>query len=1092
MSFRRTRTTSKTTGRRRHPARHVSPAKAPHSRRPGLEALERRRLLSVSPAASSGVLTAFASSALAFEPNVGQTDAQVRYLSRGDGYALFLTDTDAVLRLGHAAPSSSAAGANQTSGADSVVDIGLVGANLQPQITPLSPLPSVTNYIGSDAARTHAHLANYSRVAYHDVYPGVDLVYYGTQGQLEYDFVVAAGADPNAIALNVQGADGLKLDDQGNLVIHTSGGDVVEHAPVVYQAINCQRQSIDGHYVLSAPSDSPAGTYQVRFQVGAYDHSQPLTIDPVLTYSTYFGGSQLDAGSGIAVDGKGNVYVTGYTESSDLPKINGAGYQKTFNSPGGQSEDAFVLKLDPTGQPVYFTYLGGNEDDSHAHPLDPGSTITVGYIFTSVRGDSIAVDSQGRATVVGDVEQNPGANLSTGNGYQPFPVTGNALQPNAAQGQNGFLTRLTPDGSNLDYSTFINAASVGANSPYNVQIASAVASGPADAVYATGYVALFTSDGTEVSSRTFLVVINGDGSSRFATSYGGDASTHGFGVAVDTAGNGYITGSTNSSNFATTTPTGVASLGGFDAFVLKVNPNPAVTSPVYAARIGGSRDDVGLGIAVDKGGAAYVTGYTASANFPAVNAFQSNQDEATDPAVGFKGTTDAFVTKLDPSGTKIVYSTYLGGSLDEHGNAIAVDPAGDAVVAGNTDSRDFPLVRPLHIPGGYGDTYGGGQNDAFVAEFDPSGGNLLFSTYLGGGNHVFNGQSFTTDAGNDVAQAIALDSLGDIYVTGTTGSSDFPTAGNPLQLLFGGGGYDGFIARLAPPLTVVAQGFSAQRNVPFSNLVANFVSPEANGSPTDFSATIDWGDGTSSPADGNAIAVTFQTASRTGIIQGNHTYTKVGAFPVTVVVTDTRNGQTARAAVNVSQTSSDASSPTIAVDPIAVDPTKPNPLFMASAGAAAGLFTATSDDGGQTWMPVDPVDQQIADGNDKLRPAFGFPQAVFDGFGNLFLSYIGADQASVVVALSQDGGHTFTPLFNGPITGATPGTLALGVPKLSTGPTDAQGNRETWLAFKDKVKDVIDAKEFMATPAGQITVVPFAGASFLTLPSSSGTRDDVS
>jgi hypothetical protein len=1064
----------------------------PHSLRPALEALEGRRLLSAVPASSNVALTAFAASSLAFEPNVGQTDPSVQYLARGEGYALFLTDTDAVLRLSPSAPAASGAStpASQATAANAVVDIGLVGANPQPQITPLDPLTSVTNYIGSDPAQSHAHVANYARVSYNGVYPGINLVYYGTQGQLEYDFVVAPGADPNAIALNVNGADNVTLDGQGNLVIHTAAGNVTEHAPVVYQEINGVRQAIDGHYVLSSPGNSTTGAYQVRFQVGAYDHSVPLTIDPILDYSTYFGGSLYDQALGIAVDNKGNVYVTGETDSSNLPPVivSGPSYQPVFQQGIFDSYDAFVLKLDPTGKPIYFTYLGGNEDDSNAHPLDPGSTITVGAIQTSVDGNSIAVDSQGRATVVGQVWQSPGADPNSTNPYRPFPVTANALQTNAIVGANGFLTRLLPDGSNYDYSTFINAASVGAFQSDNYGQATSVAVGPGDSVYATGYLGVFTpSSATNVSA--FLVAIGGDGSKKLAINYPGDGDNYGNGIAVDTTGNAYIVGDTSSLDFATTSPVNGETTGGAnDAFILKVSPDPAVTSALYAVRIGGSKEDNAYSVAVDSAGDAYITGNTSSPDFPTVNAFQSKLANATDPTTGSTGTFDAFVTKLDPTGTKIIYSTYLGGDLDDGGNAIAVDSAGHAFVAGLTGSPNFPLVNPLRIPNGYGNTYGGGQYDAFVAEFDPSGQSLLYSTYLGGGNHV--NVELSPYVGTDVARGIALDPLGNVYVTGYTGSIDFPTAGSPVQSTYGGGDFDGFIAKLAQPLTVVAQSFTAQHNVPFSGVpVALFYSPEANRSPTDFSVTIDWGDGTVSPADGNVPTIVAGQNPGGFIVQGNHTYTKLGAFPVTVTVTDNVSGQTAQAAVNVTQISSDASSPTIAVDP-----TNPNYQFVAAAGAA-GLFAETSNDAGVTWIPVDHIDQRIADGNDTpaLPKAFGFPQALFDGFGNLFLAYIGADENSnpnsVVVLLSQDHGRTFSVLLNAPFSGG------LGMPELSTGPIDANGNRETWLVFHQKVNNVIDATEFTATPwtkaPGTVTQNTFPGG-YLTIPNSSGARDDTS
>jgi hypothetical protein len=310
---------------------------------------------------------------MSFELNEGQTDPQVAFLSRGSGYALFLTPTESVLSLQAAtpaaagaaavgaapdsapgvqepAPASPAAAAEQ-SAPSSVLSMQLVGANAAPQVVGLDQLPGTSNYfIGNDPTEWHTNVPNFAQVEEKSVYPGVDLVYYGNQQQLEYDFTVAPGADPGVIRMAFTGAESATLDDQGNLVLQTVGGPVEEHAPVLYQDSGGVRQSVSGRYVLE-------GDGQVSFAVGSYDPSQPLVIDPILSYSTYLGGSgQYDEGFGIAVDGSGNAYVTGQTGSTNFPTANPL--QAIF---GGGSSDAFMAKLNPAGSAlVYSTYLGAS------------------------------------------------------------------------------------------------------------------------------------------------------------------------------------------------------------------------------------------------------------------------------------------------------------------------------------------------------------------------------------------------------------------------------------------------------------------------------------------------------------------------------------------------------------------------------------------------------------------------------------------------------------------------------------------------------------------------------------------------------------
>jgi len=277
-------------------------------------------------AGNQQLLQAYGQLPISFEVNAGQTNAQVQYLAHGSGYALFLKSTGAVLSLQQstaAAPNAVGAGVSTPLAAPASVTgvalaMNLVGANPDASVAGQDQLPGTSNYfIGSDPSQWHTNVANYGQVAYQGVYPGVNLVYYGNQQQLEYDFVVAPGADPTPIRFAIQGADSISLDSQGNLVLSTVSGNVLEHAPVVYQDVGDTRQGVAGQFVL-------LGHDEVGFLVGAYDASLPLTIDPVLSYSTYLGGNGSDGGSGIAVDGSGNAYVTGYTISTDFPTTPGA------------------------------------------------------------------------------------------------------------------------------------------------------------------------------------------------------------------------------------------------------------------------------------------------------------------------------------------------------------------------------------------------------------------------------------------------------------------------------------------------------------------------------------------------------------------------------------------------------------------------------------------------------------------------------------------------------------------------------------------------------------------------------------------------
>ena len=471
---------------------------------------------------------------LSFEANQGQTDGQVNFLSRGNGYTLFLTPTTAVLslkkpveveNLEEAMTSQTNVLSEETKPAvHAVLRMQLLGANPASQSAGLDELPSRSNYyIGNDPQQWKTGVPQYARVQYKDVYPGVDLIYYGTnQRRLEYDFIISPGTDPGVIRLGFKGAEEIRLDDGGNLVLHAEGGKVVQHAPIIYQEIDGVRREISGRYVLINPNISPLVQETaisdlhpqtpdfsvVGFQVETYDTGKPLVIDPVLIYSTFLGGSGFDRGLGIAVDASGSAYVTGLTGSSDFPTEN------PFQVASGGDFDVFIAKLNPSGSGLlYATYLGGSSTD-HGH--------------------GIAVDVSGSAYVTGFTQSND------------FPLE-NPFQPSfGAGGEDTFITKLNASGSALIYSTYLggNGGEVG----YSIAVD---ASGNA---YLTGQTK--SSNFPTMSPLQpisggfidlFVTKINPSGSALVYSTYlGGNNFDRGQGIAVDASGSAYVTGLTQS------------------------------------------------------------------------------------------------------------------------------------------------------------------------------------------------------------------------------------------------------------------------------------------------------------------------------------------------------------------------------------------------------------------------------------------------------------------------------------------------------------------------------------------------------------------
>jgi hypothetical protein len=691
---------------------------------------------------------------LAFEVNQGQTDPTVKYLARGSGYTVFLTENEAVFALkstpsAHAQVTSRHAigatspdkdksdvrakelGSNDQAAA---IHLNLIGANTQPQISASSPLPGHSNYfIGNDPSQWHTNVEHYARVSYRDIYPGVDMTFYGGHQELEFDFVVAPGASASAIRLGVLGADHVATDDDGNLVLTASTGSVELRKPVAYQEKGGAREQVDVLFVQHA-------SHQVSFVLGNYDHSRALVIDPSVSYATYLGGTAEDDAYGIAIDSDGDAYVTGQTASTNFPTV-----LPEQHANGGGATDAFVTKISADGSSlIYSTYVGGSKADS---------------------GNAIAVDSSGDAFVAG------------GTGSSNFPGTSGFYQPTLKGSLNAFVFELNPAGTGLTYSTYLG----GDDEDYASGIA--LYNGNAYVVGSTESSDFPTKNPIQSSiagaSNGFVTELNSSGSALVYSTYlGGGSGDFAAAVAVDSSGNAYVTGGTENPGFPVTSNAfqktcgsdGNCNGGLYDAFVTVYNTTGSAY--VYSTFLGGEGTDEGLGIAVDASGDAYVTGLTQSADFPSKVPLQSK----------LGGTQDAFVTELKSGGTALVYSTFLGGGLSDAGTSIAVDGNKNAYITGQTGSTDFPTASPTQ-------SATGGGNDAFVSEINSTGSALLFSTYLGGLADE------NTNHGSNIASigSVAVNSTGaNIYVAGNTASTDFPTVAAEQSTY--GGGTDAFVA----------------------------------------------------------------------------------------------------------------------------------------------------------------------------------------------------------------------------------------------------------------------------------------------------------
>jgi Beta-propeller repeat/Abnormal spindle-like microcephaly-assoc'd, ASPM-SPD-2-Hydin len=683
---------------------------------------------------------------MSFEPNVGQTNQRVEYLTRGPGYNLFLTADEAVLALEQ--PVLISPDHPTSTRAQSVLRIKLVGGNPGVKLTGEDELPGKSNYfIGNNPQAWHTDVPTYAQVRYHGLYRGVDAVYYGRQGDLEYDFVMAPGADLRQVRFRIEGAKQVRLDEGGNLLLRTQQGVVTLRSPQAYQGEGANRTRIAVRYAVRARNE-------FGFEVASYRRDQAMTIDPALLLSTYLGGTGGDVAYGVGVDTAGNVYVAGETNSTDFPTA------AAIQSATGGGGDAFISKLNTTGtQLLYSTYLGGNGSDAIA---------------------GMAVDSKGDAFVTGTTYSSnfPVAPKTTASN----PSSPQAFQTTYAGNGDAFVAEIPSAGDKLTYSSFLGGT--GADFGQGISFDSA---GNAYVTGSTQSPDFPIPSGTtnppfqstvSGSSDVFIAVVNFSGTALLSSTYlGGTQADTGQGIQVDGSGNIYVTGYTFSTDFPTMNPIQTANKGNADIFVTELNSS--LSALTFSTYLGGSERDRGFGISLDSSANMYITGDTQSSDFP------TSQPPVLQAAYGGNG--DAIVAEIKAGTTpSLGYSTYLGGTGTDQANGIAVDSSGNVGVVGFTNSTDFPLFDAMQQILGLNGGSGCGSSlcpDAFITKLKPGGSQTVYSTFLGGN-------------GADFGQAIAVDSAGDLYVAGSTSSSNFPALGGAYQGNLGGVAGNAFVAEI--------------------------------------------------------------------------------------------------------------------------------------------------------------------------------------------------------------------------------------------------------------------------------------------------------
>ncbi|MDQ2947923.1 MAG: SBBP repeat-containing protein, partial [Acidobacteriota bacterium] len=589
---------------------------------------------------------------LAFEPNQGQFDPRIRYLCSMPGFSLYLTNDGAILSLDTNGTRAHAK-ASESGTVSSTASLRLVGASRQFEPEALDRLPGSTNYlIGNDRSRWLTGIAQYRRVQYRQVYPGIDVIYYGDGRKLEYDFKLRPGADPEKIRLAFEGLDDLHFNATGDLLLVLAGREILQRKPVAYQDINGTRVPVSAKYRIDPR------TKQISIALGKYDRGRKLIIDPVLQYGTFFGGSGVEGANYLAVDSAGNAYITGKTTSPNLPTSPGSVFQPTLRG----AANAFVAKLNPAGTAlVYRTYIGGSGEDE---------------------GTAIAVDSAGIAYLCGLTSSAnfPVRGLVSG----VTTITGSQYSGGA---HDGFVSILNSTGTDLVFSSYIGGPGDDVANALTIDSNNVYVAGYSSSTTLTGLSSNAAQRANAGSYDAFAVKLTKQGSPVWSTFFGGVGEEVANGIAVDSTGKVFVAGSTTSPQL----PQAASSRRGSGRDVFLAVISAVGTSFLGAVDLGGSGDQSALGLVVDTSGLAYLTGFTTSPDFPITSPTIQTQNH---------GGTDAFVTVVNAQflagkAATVLFSTYLGGRGSDEGYAIALGSRGDIYVGGYTNSPDFAPSLPV-------------------------------------------------------------------------------------------------------------------------------------------------------------------------------------------------------------------------------------------------------------------------------------------------------------------------------------------------------------------------------------------------------------
>lgn len=712
-------------------------------------------------------------------------DLGTRFVARGSHHHLTLLPGGATtLRVGR-----------------DVIATTLTGANKGVKAEGVHRSPGTTNYLLGDQERMA--VPTYSKVRYEGVYPGVDLVYYGKDGELEYDFVVSPGSDPSVIQLQIEGAKRVR-SEAGDLVLETASGPVRWRKPVLYQmAADQRREAVDGQFRIRGN--------RVSFAVGAYDRHRALVIDPTVNYLTFTGASGNEAARGIAVDAQGNTYIAGYTTSENLPGTGGT-VQSTYG--GGiqthqSTGDAFVAKYAANGSLTFMTYFGGNADD-----------VAIG----------LALDAQSNVYVTGYTNS---TNFRTTAGVVQPAFAGQGRGSLYHEGGDAFVVKLNAAGNQLIYSTFVGGArddrgvGIAVDAQGNAYVCGntissnfPVTAGAVQASYGGGVASEIYEGGDG-----FVFRLNPTGTQLiFSTYLGGTQLETAGSVAVDGSGV-YVGGKTTSPNFPVSASAFQRTYGGGadnsaqpifklgDGFIMKLNLTG--TAILYSTFLGGGGDDAVTSLAVDAAGAVYATGSTTSTNFPVTSGAAKLTYSGPASPISYLLFGDGFVVKLNPTGAALAYGTYFGGAGDDIGWDIKVDASGNAYVGGHTNSPNLTLTADAQQK-----TFGGsgGQTqavgDGLLLKLNPAGSQFLYMSYLGGN-------------GDDAVAGLALDAAGDVYLTGSTASTNLAVSANAAQKNYGGRNTAGLIVGDAFFAKVTGLGTPAAEPAVKLTAVANAASYSA-------------------------------------------------------------------------------------------------------------------------------------------------------------------------------------------------------------------------------------------------------------------------